>query len=411
MRKMMKSVVALALAVMLVAGPAAMGLEVASAATSAIVSVGPSAVYATPHLGSPVITNLGAGTAVSVISFDNNWAQISIAGLTGYMVTSYLSFAAQTLPPPMPMPTVPGVVATATVRSGPLNVHTAASLRAPVIAQLSTNQRVQLAYYDSNWAQVILSGGNTGYVVTSYLSFGAVVPTPRPSATGHPTAQTPGANATVQSANRGPVHLRANPSFDAEIITTYAYGSRIVVMSQKADWYYVKAGSNVGYMDSQYITLDSGVTIGADGKGYDAIVQNPTSGQVLHLRARPDTQAESLGTYHNGTYVEVLIPGLEWHHVVVDGTAGYMMAEYVHITTPNASTDMHVIGENGVELKATAATNGETVTTIPDGGIVSVLVPDDTWTKVRYTEDMVVRTGYVLTKALQRVVIDSIEVG
>ncbi|MDL2318800.1 SH3 domain-containing protein [Eubacteriales bacterium OttesenSCG-928-A19] len=381
----------------------------AGAAWGATVAIGPAAVYATAHTGSPVVATLSAGSRVTVISYDANYAQISLGSESGYMITSYLTFDAPTptIVPPQPMPTAPVIIMTATVVSGPLNVHSSATLRAPVIAELSTGSRVNVVSYNSSWTGILLSSGSVGYVVTSYLSIGGGVrPTAAPTATRHPVTQTANANATIQTANHGPLHLRSQPSKSASIIDSFANGSRIRVVSAEGGWYKVVVGTRNGYMDAGFVALDSGASLGGTSAttaptnvlgGYDAVVANQDANQILHLRARPDTQSEILGNYHNGAYVEVIMMGEEWHHVRVDGKLGYMMAEFVDVTTPEATPNRVVNGgeETSVSLMKEPSATSLAITPIPSGSTVTVIIPDDTWSQVRYTVDGTMSVGYL----------------
>lgn len=358
------------------------------AGTTATVAVGSAAVYATAALGSPVITQLSAGTRVQVISYGANWTQIMLGGgVSGYVVTGYLSFGA-------PVPTTPPVSTTATVASGPLNVHSGPSLAASVIARLSAGTRVQVISFDINWAHIKLSGNRTGYVDTSYLTFGS--PAPGPATPGHEKAKTPGANASVRTQNRGPINLRSQPSLDAPVINAYANGSRVQALSKKAGWYYVRVDSVKGYIDMQYIVLDNGVTLEGDGS-YDGVVQNATAGQILHLRQRPDTKSRSLGEYHNGTYVEILDMGTEWLHVSVAGKDGYMMAKYVHVVSPGLTAERTVLSTSGgdVPVYEKASDKGEPVARLSNGATVTVVIPGAGWSQVQVTVDGKTMTGYI----------------
>ena len=58
-------------------------------------------------------------------------------------------------------------------------------------------------------------------------------------------------------------------------------------------------------------------------------VNNPNSADRLNLRATMSETSESLEKYNNGTQVVVLGIGTTWHHVIVDGKVGYMMAKYL----------------------------------------------------------------------------------
>lgn len=313
------------------------------------------------------------------------------------------------------MPTFAGAnvyatATTATIMNGPVTVYATAHLGSPVITQLGSGTRVQVTSFNDNWAEIILGGGVVGYVVTSYLNFGAMPPViipPAPTAepVHHEKVNTAGANATVATANKGPLHLRANPSFDAAVTETYANGSRVQVLSQKGGWYHVQAGSSTGYMDVEFVKLDDGVTP-YGSNGFDAVVNNPTSGQVLHLRAKPSVESESLGQYHNGTYVEVLDIGTQWMRVVVEDKEGYMDAEYVRITTPDVTADKLITGgEDGyVDLYDGPATSMNVLSRIGNGSTVTVLIPGAEWSKVEVSLDGSMEMGYVQNGYLESMV-------
>ncbi len=68
-----------------------------------------------------------------------------------------------------------------------------------------------------------------------------------------------------------------------------------------------------------------------------AVVGNPDPADRLHLRAKPDRSAESLGKFYNGTPVIVTERGKEWTKVTAAGMEGWMMTKYL------------VFGEESVE--------------------------------------------------------------
>lgn len=291
------------------------------------------------------------------------------------------------------------------VTNSDVSVYATGHLGSPVVATLSTGTRVQVITSDANWTAIRL-GGETGYVVTSGLTFYIPQePTPAPEATDapHEKVMTEDANATIKSANHGPVHVRAQPDLDAGLINTFANGSRIHVLSQSGGWYYVRAGENTGYIDAEFVELDENVSLGADiVGGYDAVVANPTNEEILHLRSLPSLGSASLGEYRNGAYVKVLGIGLEWMHVMVDGKEGYMMSEYVHVTSPNATSERIVAANGGtVELYAEPNTGASVLAEIQDGSVVNVLIAEPEWSKVHYVEAGNIQTGYVENRVLK----------
>lgn len=62
-----------------------------------------------------------------------------------------------------------------------------------------------------------------------------------------------------------------------------------------------------------------------------AVVSNPNPEDRLHLRAKPDKNATSLGKFYNGTPVIILETEGAWSHVRIgrEGLEGWMMSEYL----------------------------------------------------------------------------------
>ena len=83
-----------------------------------------------------------------------------------------------------------------------------------------------------------------------------------------------------------------------------------------------------------------------------AVVNNPNPEDRLHLRAKPDKGATSLGKFYNGTPVRVLGTQGAWTHVKLglDGLEGWMMTEYLAF-----GTAMDAVGAAWPELGLTEA--------------------------------------------------------
>lgn len=378
------------------------------AASAVVVGPGPVDVYATAHTGSPVITQLAVGAQVQLGTVDTSWAQVMLGGGTsGYVPIGYLSL----LPDPAPTPIMGlSILGWATVTASSLNVHEAPSQDAAVYTQLAQGTHVEVVSNNGAWSGILLDGGSIiGYVASSYLSYGASA-TAGPTSAPHVKADTANANATVDTANGGPLHLRNHPSKEASILDSYANGSRIRVLSQSGGWYYVRVNSRTGYMDVDFITLDDGVQMTGE-TGYDAVVANPKENETLHLREKPSIDSTILGDYGNGTYVQVLDVGTEWDHVMVDGQEGYMMAPFVEITSPEATPNRIVKSEAQAyaELYAMPSTDKDSIAEVANGQMVTVLVPDAEWSAVTFSINGQIESGYMKNSDLQPVELPSTE--
>lgn len=335
-----------------------------------------------PSYEADILTELAVGTAVEITGTSGVWYSVWVDGVVGYIHSNFVRVNGS------------GGAANATVRSGPLNMREAPSMRARVIMQLPTGYRVAVTNNEGTWSRLEVDG-TIGYVVTSFLSMDGSSPSPTPK----PPVYTENANATIRTTNGGNLNLRAYAGSSAPILDSFANTSRVRVIS-RGNWCYVQAGSLYGYMSSQFLVFDGG---SSGGSGYDAVVQNPGGGQVLNLRAEPSTTSRSLGQYYNGTTLKVLGVGTEWHRVNVDGVQGYMMAKYVRITSSGATPHKTVTGGTGgyVNLRSGAGYGFDVLKRVTNGSAASVEIPYPVWSKVVVRQGSGYLEGYMMNSFLK----------
>ncbi len=124
-----------------------------------------------------------------------------------------------------------------------------------------TGTEVQCASDPNNaWVRVTI-GKQSGYMKSDFLYWGndqSAVLSKQPSAT------------VVNPGGGGWVNLRGGPSLGAAAIGKLQGGDTVTVLGETFDhWYYVRAGSQNGYVVSDYLALSgSGADGGASQKGY-----------------------------------------------------------------------------------------------------------------------------------------------
>lgn len=348
-------------------------------------------VRAWPSYDADILSRLSVGASVTITGTSGTWYSVWVNGVVGYINSNFV--------------TVSGgggsgggtwTDQNATVRSGPLNVREAPTMQARVITQLATGTRVEAVSNDGTWTQ-IRAAQIIGYVVSSYLTFdGQTNPTP-PS--------TNNANATIRTTNGGNLNLRQTGSSSASILGSYPNGYRVRVITAGSVWHYVQAGDQYGYMSAQFIVRDGGSGGGGStGSGYDAVVNNPGSAQLLNLRAEPSTNSRSLGQYRNGQYVRVLGVGTDWLRVNVDGVVGYMMTKYVRITGSGATANKTISGGAGgfVNVRSGPGYDYSIIKRINNGDPATVVIPYPLWSQVLIRDGSGgYQSGYILNTFLK----------
>lgn len=117
------------------------------------------------------------------------------------------------------------------------------------------------------------------------------------------------------------VHLRAEPSTEADSLGLYYTGTDVILIGYEADWAWVMVGDEVGYIMTKYLTEEQPVRWGPW-----VVVNNPDSTWV-NLRMSPSMQGMVAMRPENGTEMQLLGETKDgWSYVDYDGVMGYIMS-------------------------------------------------------------------------------------
>ncbi len=128
-------------------------------------------VRSAPSLQASVVTIITQGQRVVVRARSHGWVQVRLAdGRTGWLSQALLE------PPPAEAIVPPASVSTSTMPPSsnalvivPAHVHAAPSVTAPVLSTVVAGTHVQVRAQNSNWTQVRLPSGMSGYMLSIYL--------------------------------------------------------------------------------------------------------------------------------------------------------------------------------------------------------------------------------------------------
>ena len=217
----------------------------------------------------------------------------------------------------------------------------------------------------------------------------------------------PGTKVSASSAN-----LRLQPSYDADVLGSYARNTDVTVMGVRDDgWLYVNAGSKAGYMRGDLLASefsfhkDEGGTSGGNSSGGSTGGGIVSDGQLswpnptmvynwdpktrLNLREKPNSDSAVLGKYYSGTPVTLLeVPKDGWAHVQIGGTAtGYMQTSYlamVGVDVQNAMPTPKIQnkGGSGLNLREKPDTASKSLGLYKNGTQVSVMGVYGGWVHV-----------------------------
>lgn len=117
------------------------------------------------------------------------------------------------------------------------------------------------------------------------------------------------------------LNLRAAANTQSSIYTTLPRGAALVVGEKTSpEWYKVVYRGAVGYVASEYVRF------------YETLDANLGGGEIrgssVRLRSESNTSSAILGTYNNGTEMNVQGVTGNWYKVNYNGTNGYVHSDY-----------------------------------------------------------------------------------
>lgn len=120
-----------------------------------------------PSKQNDALATYNVGQKVTVVSYGSTWCQVVINGLSGYMMTEFLS----TVKPDVPVtPESSSYTAYVTSQNGKgVRMRSGAGKLFPTIATYSVGTQVTVLEYGKEWSRIRI-GVNTGYMMSEYLT-------------------------------------------------------------------------------------------------------------------------------------------------------------------------------------------------------------------------------------------------
>ncbi|MBO7664115.1 MAG: SH3 domain-containing protein [Clostridia bacterium] len=198
--------------------------------------------------------------------------------------------------------------------------------------------------------------------------------------------------------------LRASPSYNGQIRSSYPSGTVVTITGQSGAWYQVKAPDGLtGYMLGSYLKVDGGI-VPSGTKAY-VISQN---GLNVRLRSGPGTGYSTIASYAPGTECTILESGASWSRIRIGSYTGYMMSRYLSgqvVPTPTADPggeiNAWVISRNGhgVNLRSGPGKGYASIGYYSVGTSASILSAGAVWSYIRIGS----RHGYMMSEFLTTV--------
>ncbi|MFK8913923.1 SH3 domain-containing protein [Shouchella clausii] len=183
-----------------------------------------------------IITTLDKGQKVELLKKQGGWYQVKAGNRTGWVSADYLNVNGSSN-----ADSAPSIgSATTTAR---LNLRSGAGTNHSIITTLNKGQKVELLKKQGGWYQV-KAGNRTGWVSADYLNVS------------NNQAKTEAVETVIdRGTTTARLNLRVEPNTSSKIMTTLNNGQQLDILKKQGSWYYVKVGSQTGWVSSQYVKL------------------------------------------------------------------------------------------------------------------------------------------------------------
>ena len=274
--------------------------------------------------GARIITTIPRLQTVAVLSENNGWSMIRYNGATGFVMSNYLTYitASPTAPSTQETP-VTGISAQVTTQSGSLNLRKYAKSNASILCTIPRNEIISVTEKGDTWCKTAYSG-NTGYVMTKFLSFDLSSVPAEPQAPAQTMSGVTYARVTTAS---GSLNLRKKANENAAVLCTIPQNEVIPLDDVGSKWCKTTYQDRKGYVMTKFLTILRN----------EPAVPSPLSARVrdnigsLNLRAEASTQSSILLEIPENEYVLIREMGETWCAVAYLGHSGYCMRQYLEL--------------------------------------------------------------------------------
>lgn len=216
-----------------------------------------------PSMDAQIVAQLSSGTEVTVATDDGSWSYVTYQGMTGYILSQYLSFTGDTLAPDgtsnqpedsdgdasddedgAPAEDENVMYAIVTTEYGSLNMRASASAGSSILTTIPRLMQIEVTSYGTTWCAVRYAG-YSGYVMTCFLTL-----------VNADTSQTPqtGLTATVTTQS-GSLNLRAQPRTGSTILLRIPQYAQITVTERGGEWCKTSYQGTDGYVMTVFLTF------------------------------------------------------------------------------------------------------------------------------------------------------------
>lgn len=211
-----------------------------------------------------------------------------------------------------------------------------------IITTLSYNTPVAVLSNSSSWYKIAVNG-REGYVSGEYI-------------TG--TTQTDFSLGTAKIVCSTTVNFRSQPSTSSTVLASMPNGASVNITGVSNGWFKATYNGQNGYVSADYVSF-AGSGSGSSSSSNQSSSTTRTGKIVcdtsVNFRSQPNTSCSIIGSLYNGATVTILSSENGWYKATYNGKTGYISADYVTVTSGQASDSAVSKPSNSVSYNGTSA--------------------------------------------------------
>ena len=217
-----------------------------------------------------------------------------------------------------------------------------------IITTLSQDTIVAVLNNSSSWYKVAVNG-REGYVSGEYV---------------RGTQQTDFSLGTAKIVCSTSVNFRSQPNTSSSVLASLPNGASVSITGASNGWFKATYNGQSGYVSADYVSFTGGSSSSASSSTSQSASTTATAtkstGKIVcdtsvNFRSQPNTSCSVIGSLYNGATITILSSENGWYKATYNGKTGYISADYVTVTSGQASDSAVSKPSNSVSYNGTSA--------------------------------------------------------
>jgi N-acetylmuramoyl-L-alanine amidase len=219
-----------------------------------------------PSSSSTIVGKLTKGTSVTILSKQNNWAEVSYLKVKGWVNAKYLNNQSDAVKTTAKAP--PSMLK-GTVTASSLSVRSSASLNSSIVGKVTKGQSFSIIEESNNWMKVEYQSGKFGWVAGWYLD---QTNKTQSNTSKQDEAVTENRVTILQNGT----NIRIGPDTQSDVLLRANEGETFEVSGVENDWYQIQLkDGKTGYI-AGWIVSASGTVPRIEKSGAGGYLKNKT---------------------------------------------------------------------------------------------------------------------------------------